>query len=70
MKKLTEATAEFPEWQDFDDATPADGRSTAAVSNAGTPMSGNTNGGTKLKLTFNGNRDGLANGDEGMSDEE
>ena len=48
--------------QDFDDSvTPADGRSTAAVSSAGTPMaSGNT--GTKLKLTFNGNRDGYVNG--------
>ena len=33
-------------------------------------MSGMNNGGTKLKLTFNGNRDDMANGGEGMSDED
>ena len=48
--------------QDFDDAsTIADGRSTAAVSSAGTPMASG-NAGTKLKLTFNSNRDGYTNG--------
>lgn len=56
--------------QDFDDAsTNADGRSTAAVSSAGTPMaSGNT--GTKLKLTFNGNKDGYLNGGGMASDDD
>ena len=60
----------MPEWQDFDDTTPADGRSTGAASSAGTPMMGMSNGGTKLKLTFNSNRESMANGDGGMSDEE
>ncbi|MCJ1476820.1 hypothetical protein MMC13_005489 [Lambiella insularis] len=73
VAKLREETAKYPEFQDFDDphSTPADGRSTAAVSSVGTPLaSGGTNG-QKLKLTFNGN--GSANhdmytngGDSGM----
>ncbi|KAL9127870.1 MAG: hypothetical protein Q9217_003335 [Psora testacea] len=72
VRKLTEDTAEYPEWQDFDETTPADGRSTAAVSSAGTPFAtGSGNGGTKLKLTFNGNREDFANGglDEVSDDE-
>ena len=62
VAKLKEEAAKHPEMQDLDDlSTSADGRSTAAVSSAGTPMaSGNT--GTKLKLTFNNNKDGYANG--------
>ena len=61
---------DHPEWQDFDAPTPADGRSTAGVSGAATPMQG-PNGGTKLKLTFNGNREEFSNGDGGgMSDED
>ncbi len=56
--------------QDFDDgSTNADGRSTAVASSAGTPMaSGNV--GTKLKLTFNGNRDGYVNGSGMGSDDD
>jgi hypothetical protein len=52
--------------QDFDDSTPPDGRSTAAVSSVGTPMASGQNGGTKLKLTFNGGRDYM----NGISDDE
>ena len=59
VSKLKQETAKYPEFQDFDDpnSTPADGRSTAAVSSAGTPLAagGSANGQQKLKLTFNGN---------------
>ena len=48
--------------QDFDDSTPPDGRSTAAVSSVGTPMASGQNGGPKLKLTVNGGRDTYMNG--------
>lgn len=70
MAKLKAETEKQPEFQDFEDAnsTPADGRSTAAVSNSGTPMPlGN---GQKLKLTFN--RNGMTNGADGgmASDDE
>ncbi|KAG8532183.1 uncharacterized protein KY384_003823 [Bacidia gigantensis] len=75
IKKLADETAEYPEWQNFDGDTPADGRSTAAMSStAGTPMpGGGPNGGTKLKLTFNGNRDTSVGGggyNGGMSEDE
>ena len=67
VSKLREDTEKHPELQDFDESTPGDGRS-AAVSSVGTPMaSSGQNGGTKLKLTFNGIRDGYANG---VSDDE
>ncbi|KAI4289614.1 MAG: hypothetical protein L6R35_001125 [Caloplaca aegaea] len=70
VAKLKAETEKQPEFQDFEDAnsTPADGRSTAAVSNSGTPMPlGN---GQKLKLTFN--RNGMTNGADGgmASDDE
>lgn len=63
--------------QDFDDSgTPADGRSTAAASGAGTPMSSG-NPGPRLRLTVNNNsssnnRDGYVNGGTGgmVSDDE
>ena len=68
MTKLREDTERHPEMQDFDDFTPPDGRSTAAVSSVGTPMASGQNGGPKLKLTFNGGgRDTYMNG---ASDEE
>ncbi|KAL8815489.1 MAG: hypothetical protein Q9223_005370 [Gallowayella weberi] len=70
VARLKQETEDQPEFQDFEDSnsTPADGRSTAGVSNVGTPMPSG-NGVPKLKLTFNGNRNGFANG--GMqSDEE
>lgn len=67
MAKLKEDTEKHPQLQDFDDTTPGDGRSTAAVSSVGTPMASGANGAPKLKLTFNGGRDGFANG---VSDEE
>ena len=48
-------------------STPADGRSTN-VSSVGTPLaSGVSANGQKLKLTFNGNREGFTNGDDGDS---
>ncbi len=62
VAKLREDTERYPELQDFDDSTPPDGRSTAAVSSVGTPMASGPNGGTKLKLTFNGGRDTYMNG--------
>ncbi|KAI4177767.1 MAG: hypothetical protein LQ343_000231 [Gyalolechia ehrenbergii] len=70
VSKLKAETADHPEFRDYEDpnSTPADGRSTAGVSNRGTPMpAGNA---PKLKLTFN--RNGVANGGEnGMqSDDE
>jgi hypothetical protein len=56
--------------QDFDDAsTIADGRSTAVASSAGTPMASGITG-TKLKLTFNSNRDGYINGGGMVSDDD
>ena len=78
VTKLKEETEDHPGFQDFDggnsNSTPADGRSTAGVSGAGTPMAsayGNGAGAPKLKLTFNGNRSGFANGgDSGMNSEE
>lgn len=64
MAKIREETEKYPEVQDFDDfnSTPADGRSTAAVSSVGTPMASGAGGGPKLKLTFNGNRDAYISG--------
>lgn len=73
IAKLKEETATHPELQDFEDphSTPADGRSTAAVSSVGTPMASGANiGQTKLKLTFNGNRDGYTNGESGMQSDD
>ncbi|KAL8949070.1 MAG: hypothetical protein Q9222_004795 [Ikaeria aurantiellina] len=74
VKKLREESEDHPEIQDFEDSnsTPADGRSTAGVSNVGTPMPSGNGGAPKLKLTFNGNRNGFMNGgDSGMqSDDE
>ncbi|KAL8922872.1 MAG: hypothetical protein Q9172_003378 [Xanthocarpia lactea] len=71
LTKLRQETEHHPEFHDFEDSnsTPADGRSTTGVSNVGTPM---PSGAPKLKLTFNGNRNGFANGgDSGMqSDDE
>jgi len=67
IAKLREDTERYPEFQDFDDSTPPDGRSTAAVSSVGTPIASGLNGGTKLKLTFNGGRDTYMNG---VSDDE
>ncbi|KAL8874541.1 MAG: hypothetical protein Q9174_000128 [Haloplaca sp. 1 TL-2023] len=66
VSKLREETEDHPEFQDFEDSksTPADGRSTAGVSVAGTPMPGGA-GAPKLKLTFNGNKSWAANGDDG-----
>ena len=63
VAKLKEETVDYPQLQDFEDSTPADGRSTAAASSVGTPMA-NGHAGTKLKLTFNkGNvTDGYTNG--------
>ena len=60
VAKLKEETAKYPEFQDFDDpnSTPADGRSTAAVSSVGTPLASGGMNGQKLKLTFNGNANG------------
>jgi len=60
---LKEETAKYPEFQDFDDpnSTPADGRSTAAVSSVGTPLASNGTGGPKLRLTMNGNGNGNGN---------
>lgn len=70
IAKLKDETEGHPELQDFENPnyTPADGRSTGAVSSVGTPMAtGVGGGGPKLKLTFNGNRDGYMNGgDSGM----
>ncbi|KAL8836857.1 MAG: hypothetical protein Q9170_002748 [Blastenia crenularia] len=62
ITKLKAETEDHPEFRDFEDSssTPADGRSTAGVSNNGTPMPpGNA---PKLKLTFN--RNGVTNGGE------
>ncbi len=69
ISKLKEETESHPELQDFEDpnSTPADGRSTAAVSSVGTPMASSAAGSgqqPKLKLTFNGGKDGYANGGE------
>ena len=67
ITKLKSETDSYPDFQDFDDpsSTPADGRSTAAVSSVGTPLAyGGANGQQKLKLTFNGNRDVYTNGGE------
>ncbi|MCJ1288249.1 hypothetical protein MMC26_007604 [Xylographa opegraphella] len=60
IAKLKEETAKYPEFQDFDDSnsTPADGRSTGAVSSVGTPLASSGMNGQKLKLTFNGNANG------------
>ena len=73
VTKLKEETESHPELQDFDDpnSTPADGRSTAAVSSVGTPLAAGANG-QKLKLTFNGNRDVYTNGGDSamQSDDE
>ncbi|KAL8782529.1 MAG: hypothetical protein Q9213_005294 [Squamulea squamosa] len=73
LAKLKQETENHPEFQDFEESssTPADGRSTAGVSNVGTPMPSG-HGAPKLKLTFNGHRNGYANGgDSGMqSDDE
>ncbi|KAA6412012.1 MAG: RSC complex subunit (Sth1) [Lasallia pustulata] len=64
VAKLKDETQKFPDFQDFDEptSTPADGRSTAAVSSAGTPLAGAAAPAQKLKLTFNGNKDGYSNG--------
>ena len=72
LSKLREETAEYPELQDFEDSTSADGRSTAAVSSVGTPMANGHAGGQKLKLTFNkGHTDGYTNGGgSGMASDE
>ncbi|KAL8734865.1 MAG: hypothetical protein Q9166_001217 [cf. Caloplaca sp. 2 TL-2023] len=73
VTKLREETEEHPECQDFEDSssTPADSRSIAGVSNVGTPMPSG-NGVPKLKLTFNGGRNGFANGGDSsmQSDDE
>ncbi|KAL8772646.1 MAG: hypothetical protein Q9209_002307 [Squamulea sp. 1 TL-2023] len=73
LTKLKQETENHPEFQEFEEynSTPADGRSTAGVSNVGTPMPSGL-GAPKLKLTFNGHRNGYANGgDSGMqSDDE
>ena len=75
VRKLTEETMNYPEWQNFDeDATPAEGRSTnAASSGTDTPMvdtDGASDSRQKLTLKFGGaNKDvRMANGD--MSDDE
>ena len=53
LDKLREETAEFPEWQDFDDqSSVADGTSTRPMSSVGTPPPQRS--GFKLKL--NGTR--------------
>ncbi|KAL9612428.1 MAG: hypothetical protein Q9167_002976 [Letrouitia subvulpina] len=70
--RLKQETENHPELQDFDDlsSTPADGRSTAAVSSVGTPIASGS-AAPKLKLTFNGNRDVYMNGmDSGMQSED
>jgi hypothetical protein len=61
---LKEETAKYPEFQEFDEpsSTPADGRSTAAVSSVGTPLASNGTNGPKLRLTMNGNGNGHGNG--------
>ncbi|KAL8868750.1 MAG: hypothetical protein Q9198_008076, partial [Flavoplaca austrocitrina] len=72
LSKLKQETANYPEFQDFEESrsTPADGRSTAGVSKVGTPMPPGS-GAPKLKLLFNGTRNGFANGgDSGMQSEE
>ena len=69
IAKLKEEIEAHPELQDFEDSsyTPIDGRSTAAVSSVGTPLTSGANSGqTKLKLTFNGGKEGYANGDNGQ----
>jgi len=49
VSKLREETANFPEWQDFDDASStADGASTRPMSSVGTPQPPKS--GIKLKL--------------------
>ncbi|KAL6713151.1 transcriptional regulator [Lecanora helva] len=67
VAKLREDTEKHPELQDFDDS----GRS-GAVSSVGTPMAAapGQNGGTKLKLTMNANRDGRDGYSNGISDDE
>ena len=76
ISKLKEETESHPEIQDFEDpgSTPADGHSTAAVSSVGTPMASSGTGygqQQKLKLTFNGGRDGYMNGGEsGMASDD
>ncbi|KAL8939639.1 MAG: hypothetical protein Q9216_003247 [Gyalolechia sp. 2 TL-2023] len=70
VSRLKAETADHPEFRDWDDSnsTPGEGRSTAGISNGGTPMPvGNA---PKLKLTFN--RNGVGNeGESGMqSDDE
>ncbi|KAL9631568.1 MAG: hypothetical protein Q9204_004178 [Flavoplaca sp. TL-2023a] len=72
LSKLKQETANYPEFQDFEESrsTPADGRSTAGVSKVGTPMPPGS-GAPKLKLLFNGTRNGFASGgDSGMQSEE
>ncbi|KAL8764179.1 MAG: hypothetical protein Q9184_000148 [Pyrenodesmia sp. 2 TL-2023] len=66
VAKLKAETEHHPEFRDFDgssNATPADGRSTAA----GTPM---PPGGAKLKLTFNRNGNNVNGGDSGMQSDD
>lgn len=68
MAKLKSETESRPEFQDWDDqqTTPPDGRSTAGVSSAGTPMASGATNGQKLKLTFNGNGNSGGYGNGGV----
>jgi len=66
LDKLREETANFPEWQDFDES--ADGNSTRPISSVGTPQPPQKSG-FKLKLgakgvTPRGGTDSLAQSDE------
>lgn len=71
LKKQTEG---HPEFANFDDpsSTLGDGQSTGAISGADTPLTADTPGQPKLKLTFNNpNFDGGFNGaDYGADDDE
>ena len=74
MSELKKQAAEYPELADPDDAdsSVADGRSTAAVSAVGTPLTSAAGSGQqKLKLTFNatGNKDGAMTNGTASDDE-
>ena len=53
MEKLREETANYPEWQDWDEPASADGGSTRPISSVGTPQPPQRSG---FKLKLNGAR--------------